>query len=95
MGIGNRYNKVDIARILGKALLLLPKKLENIENLILKCKSLSYICVHRKECEIYEGKTCKLIDRSLGACNKYPKITNCHLDKYFYYATKTNQEYLN
>ena len=48
-----------------------------------------------KKCEIYEEKTCKLRDRSPSACNKSPKITNCHLDKYFYYATKANQEYLN
>ena len=48
-----------------------------------------------KKREIYEEKTCKLKDSSPSACNKCPKITNCHLDKYFYYATKANQEYLN
>lgn len=48
-----------------------------------------------KKREIYEEKTCKLKDSSPSVCNKCPKITNCHLDKYFYYATKANQEYLN
>lgn len=33
-------------------------------------------------------------DKSPGACNKCPKTVSCHLDKYFYNATKANQEYL-
>lgn len=33
-------------------------------------------------------------NRSPNAYNKCPKISNYHLDKYFYYAAKSNQEYL-
>ena len=102
-GIENRCNKVDIARTLGKDPTTIAKEIRKHREFKPRNVSLyPNICVHRKECgtcfkkcEIYKEKTCKLRDRSPSACNKCPKITNCHLDKYFYYATKANQEYLN
>lgn len=102
-GIENRCNKVDIARTLGKDPTTVAKEIRKHREYKPRNVSLyPNICIHRKECgacfkkcEMYEEKTCKLRDRSPGACNKCPKIANCHLDKYFYYATKANQEYLN
>ena len=102
-GIENRCNKVDIARTLGKDPTTIAKEIRKHREFKPRNVSLyPNICVHRKECgtcfkkcQMYEEKTCKLRDRTPGSCNKCPKINNCHLDKYFYYATKANQEYLN
>lgn len=102
-GIENRCNKVDIARTLGKDPTTVAKEIRKHREFRPRNVNLyPNICIHRKECgtcfkkcEIYEEKNCKARDRSPGACNKCSKITNCHLDKYFYYATKANQEYLN
>lgn len=58
------------------------------------------ICIHNKacggckrKCNKYEEIKCNKRDRSPGACNKCPNIPRCHLDKYFYYATKANEQY--
>ena len=101
-GIENRCNKVDIARTLGKDPTTIAKEIrKHREFKPRNVRLYPNICIHRKECgtcfkkcELYEEPICKMRDRSPGACNKCPKITNCHLDKYFYYATKANQEYL-
>lgn len=101
-GIENRCNKVDIARTIGKDPTTIAKEIrKHREFKPRNIKIYPNICIHRKECgtcfkkcELYEEPICKLRDRSPGACNKCPKINHCHLDKYFYYATKSNQEYL-
>lgn len=101
-GIENRCNKVDIARTLGKDPTTIAKEIrKHREFKPRNVRLYPNICIHRKECgtcfkkcKLYEEPICKMRDRSPGACNKCPKITNCHLDKYFYYATKANQEYL-
>ena len=58
------------------------------------------ICIHLKECrrctkkcERYQEPYCARRDRNIGACNSCPKIKQCKLDKYFYYATKANEAY--
>lgn len=59
------------------------------------------ICIHLKECrrcinkcEKYQEPSCPRRDRTTGACNSCPNIKGCKLDKYFYYATKANEQYL-
>lgn len=59
------------------------------------------ICIHLKECrrctkkcECYQEPACSRRDRNIGACNSCPNIKNCKLDKYFYYASKANEDYL-
>ena len=102
-GIENRCNKVDIARTLGKDPTTIAKEIrKHREFKPRNVRLYPNICINRKECgtcfkkcELYEEPICKMRDRSPGACNKCPKIATCHLDKYFYYATKANQEYLN
>lgn len=102
-GIENRCNKVNIARTIGKDPTTIAKEIrKHREFKPRNVRLYPNICIHRKECgtcfkkcELYQEPICKLRDRSPGACNKCPKIANCHLDKYFYYATKSNQEYLN
>ena len=63
--------------------------------------NLDSICIHLKEChrcikkcDKYQEPSCKRRDRNVGACNSCPNISNCKLDKYFYYATKANKDYL-
>ena len=59
------------------------------------------ICIHLKncrrcieKCEKYQEPSCSYRDRTIGACNNCPDIKNCKLDKYFYYASKANENYL-
>ena len=100
-GIENRCNKVDIARTLGKDPTTIAKEIRLHRELKPRnTYNTPSICVHIKECggckykcKKYEEQTCKLRDRSPGACNKCPKSTSCHLDKYFYDAEKADKEY--
>lgn len=59
------------------------------------------ICIYLKDChrcirkcEKYQEPTCSRRDRNVGACNNCDNISKCKLDKYFYYTTKANQDYL-
>ena len=59
------------------------------------------MCVHLKECRVcfkkcekYKEPTCSRRDRNIGACNSCENLSNCRLDKYFYYAKKANETYL-
>ena len=59
------------------------------------------ICVHLKECHRctkkcgrYQEPSCSRRDRNIGACNCCHDIKKCKLDKYFYYASKANEQYL-
>ena len=100
-GIENRCNKVDIARTLGKDPTTIAKEIRlHREFKPRNTYNMPSICVHIKECggckfkcKNYQEQTCKLRDRSPGACNKCPKLSSCHLDKYFYYAEKADKEY--
>ena len=100
-GIENRCNKVDIARTLGKDSTTIAKEIR-LHRELKPRNTFNYpsICVHIKECggckykcKKYEEQICKLRERSPGACNKCPKSTSCHLDKYFYDAEKADKEY--
>ena len=100
-GIENRCNKVDIARTLGKDPTTIAKEIR-LHRELKPRNTFNYpsICVHIKECggckykcKNYEEQTCKLRDRSPGACNKCTKMSSCHLDKYFYDAEKADKEY--
>jgi IS30 family transposase len=102
-GIENRSNKVDIARTIGKDASTIAKEIRKHRE-IRPRNTFIYpsICIHNKECggcktrcSKYEEIKCKKRDRSPGACNKCPNINKCHLDKYFYYAAKANEEYKN
>ena len=102
-GIENRCNKVDIARTLGKDPTTIAKEIRLHRELKPRnTYNMPSICVHIKKCggckykcKNYEEQTCKLRDRSPGACNKCPKSTSCHLDKYFYDAEKADKQYRN
>ncbi len=100
-GIENRCNKVDIARTLGKDPTTIAKEIR-LHREFKPRNTFNYpnICINIKKCggckfkcKDYQEQTCKLRDRSPGACNKCPKMTSCHLDKYFYNAEKADKEY--
>lgn len=101
-GIENRTSKVSIANTIGKDSTTVAKEIRKHRELRPRNVYIyPSICIHNKECggckkkcERYEEMICKWRDRSPGACNKCPKITKCHLDKYFYYAQKAHDEYL-
>lgn len=100
-GIENRSRKVDIARTIGKDPTTIAKEIRKHREFKPR-NTFNYpsICIHRQECggckrkcSRYEEINCNKRDRSPGACNKCPNIARCHLDKYFYYATKADKEY--
>ena len=100
-GIENRSNKVDIAKTIGKDPTTVAKEIRK-HRLFRPRNQFIYpsICIHNKECGgckrkcvKYEEPKCNKRDKSPGACNKCPNINNCHLDKYFYYANKADEEY--
>lgn len=100
-GIENRCNKVDIARTLGKDPTTIAKEIR-LHRELKPRNTFNYpnICINIKKCggckfkcKDYQEQTCKLRDRSPGACNKCPKMTSCHLDKYLYNAEKADKEY--
>ena len=42
----------------------------------------------------YQEPICKRRDHNIGSCNSCQPISSCKLDKYFYYANKSNEQYL-
>lgn len=101
-GIENRCNKVDIARTIGKDPTTIAKEIRlHREFKPRNTFNNPILCIHSKECKKscrfkcsrYEEPKCKNRDRSPGACNKCPSMAKCHLDKYFYSAVRSNQEY--
>lgn len=100
-GIENRCNKVDIARTLGKDPTTIAKEIRahrefkprNTFNYPIVCINIKKCGGCKNKCKNYQEQTCKLRDRSPGACNKCPKMSSCHLDKYFYNAEKADKEY--
>lgn len=100
-GIENRTTKKAIADTIGKDSTTVAKEIRkhrqlrprNIYNYPIPCTHLKECKRCNKKCDKYEEIICKRRDRSPGACNKCPKIISCHLDKYFYYATKANEDY--
>lgn len=101
-GIENRSTKKAIADTIGKDPTTIAKEIRKHRELHPRnMYNYETLCIHIKECkkcykkcERYEEKQCKLRDKSPGACNKCPKISSCHIDHYFYYANKANDEYL-
>ena len=100
-GIENRSKKVDIARTIGKDATTVAKEIKKHRTFKPRNQFIyPSICIHRQECggckrkcSRYEEIKCNKRDKSPGACNKCPNISKCHLDKYFYYATKADEEY--
>ena len=100
-GIENRSTKAAIAITLAKDETTIAKEIKKHRKLSPRNVALyPSVCKFRKECggckhkcNKFEEIKCKFRDRSPGACNKCPNLSKCHLDKYFYYANKADEEY--
>ena len=100
-GIENRASKVAIAKTIGKDPSTVAKEIRKHRELRSR-NTFNYptICIHKRECkkvcrkcEKYQEPKCKFRDRTPGACNKCPKTSSCHLDKYFYNPKKAQKNY--
>ena len=100
-GIENRSTKAAIAITLAKDETTIAKEIKKHRKLSPRNVALyPSVCKFRKECggckhkcDKFEEIKCKFRDRSPGACNKCSNLSKCHLDKYFYYANKADEEY--
>lgn len=100
-GIENRCKKVNIAKTIGKDPSTVAKEIRKHRELSPRNIFIyPSICIHRqacggckKPCPKYEEIKCNKRDKSPGACNKCSNISRCHLDKYFYTATKADKQY--
>ena len=100
-GIETGLTKVEIARMISKDPSTIGKEIKKHRKLKPRnVFNLDSLCVHLKEChgckekcDKYEEMKCFRRDRSPGACNKCPKTSHCHLDKYFYYANIAHENY--
>ena len=100
-GIENRSTKAAIAKTLAKDESTIAKEIKKHRQLhprnvalypsVCKFRQKCGGCKHK--CDKFEEIKCKFRDRSPGACNKCPDSNKCHLDKFFYYADKAEEEY--
>ena len=101
-GLEKELTKVEIAKIIGKDPTTISKEIKNRRKLKPRNPFNNPItCIKFKECGICHGKCseyeevkCLRRDRKVGVCNLCPKINNCRLDKYFYYAKQAHESYL-
>lgn len=101
-GLENGLSRTEIAKIIKKDISTVAKEIKNRRKL--KPRNLfnnPITCAKFKECRICHGKCseyneikCLRRDRKVGVCNLCPKINNCRLDKYFYYAKQAHENYL-
>ena len=105
-GLEAEKSKSQIARDLGKSPSTISKEVKLHRKIRTKNvfnAGVGYFCENRgrskdcygckKKCSFYAERTCKRRER-IGVCNKCPKTSHCHLDKYFYSAVKAHQDYL-
>ena len=103
-GLEQGLTKVKLAKILGKSQSTIGKEIKKHRKLKVR-NSVAYPidCVHFNKneckkctgkCKDYEKKSCIRRDRTIGVCNLCPDSSRCHLDKYFYYATQAEKQYL-
>lgn len=101
-GLENELSRTEIAKIINKDVSTVAKEIKNRRKL--KPRNIfnnPITCTKFKECRICHGKCyeyeeikCLRRDRKVGVCNLCPKINNCRLDKYFYYAKQAHENYL-
>ena len=92
--IANELGKTQstIAREINKHKVLKPHNIYKSENLF-NCKYFINCKVCTDKCRIFQPISCKDRDRNIGACNNCPKLKECNLDKYFYFAEKAHEQY--
>lgn len=101
-GLEHELTRTEIAKNINKDISTVAKEIRIHRKLKPRNRfNTPTMCTHFKECGICHGQcsefeeiTCSRRDRKVGVCNLCPKINNCRLDKYFYYATKAHENYL-
>jgi len=101
-GLENELSRTEIAKNINKDISTVAKEVKNRRKLKPRNPFNNPItCTKFKECRICHGKCseyeeikCLRRDRKVGVCNLCPKINNCRLDKYFYYAKQAHENYL-
>lgn len=101
-GLENELSRTQIAKNINKDISTVAKEIRNRRKLKPRNPFNNPItCTKFKECNICHGKCseyheikCLRRDRKIGVCNLCPKMTNCRLDKYFYYAKQAHENYL-
>jgi len=101
-GLEKEQSRTEIAKIIDKDISTVAKEIKLHRKLKPRNPFNNPItCTHFKKCGICHGKCseyeeikCSRRDRKVGVCNLCPKINSCRLDKYFYNANKSHEEYL-
>lgn len=101
-GLENELSRTEIAKIINKDISTVAKEIKNrrklkprnIFNTPITCTKFKECRICHGKCSEYEEIKCLRRDRNIGVCNLCPKINNCRLDKYFYYAKQAHQNYL-
>jgi len=104
--IEQRLSKTATARKLGKDPSTIAKEIKKHRTLKPRNRfNYHILCANFKTCHSprnscsekcpnYTEEKCIERDRSIGACNHCPKLSNCKLDRYFYNASKAHENYL-
>jgi len=105
-GLDEGLSRAQIARQIGKSPSTVSKEIKLHRQFKLTSaygRNPGSYCVHKGskplcrrcniECEDYLERVCERREH-YGVCNKCPRNSNCHLDKYFYRASKAHEEYL-
>ena len=101
-GLDEGLSRAQIARQIGKSPSTVSKEIKLHRQFKLTSaygRNPGSYCVHKGskplcrrcniECEDYLERVCERREH-YGVCNKCPRNSNCHLDKYFYRASKAH-----
>lgn len=102
LGIIEGFSKSKIAQRISRSPSTIAKEIRKHRKLQPRNTfNMNSICIHLKDCkkcikkcERYAEPSCPRRDRNIGVCNSCSNIKKCRLDKFFYYANKSNEEYL-
>lgn len=101
-GLENELSRTEISKIINKDVSTVAKEIKirrklkprNPFNNPITCTKFKECRICHGKCSEYEEIKCLRRDRKVGVCNLCPKINNCKLDKYFYYAKQAHENYL-
>lgn len=101
-GLENELSRTEIAKIINKNISTVAKEIKNRRklkprnrfNYPITCTKFKQCGICHGKCSEYEEIKCLRRDRKVGVCNLCPNISNCRLDKYFYYAKNAHEDYL-
>ena len=101
-GLEKGLSRTEIAKIINKNISTVAKEIKNRRklkprnffNTPITCTKFKKCRICHGKCSEYEEIKCLRRDRKVGVCNLCPKMNNCKLDKYFYYAQQAHKNYL-